>query len=213
MGFLFKPPVFRDLAAFGGIFPCALPPPKIYSTTKPQSRTIQESHGKPRQNPPHVGRRRHPPDPARPQAPLWPPHAERPTSHLRCGSFCPSAKSYCRCRTMCAVDERRIASRPRGFSPPPKKIRAAPSSQCDQTPRNPPYSGVCIDRKKGNIAITMNSRVNIASCIVVVSTFVRVEIHRPFHYRVSFTRSPSHQSPRASHLSCREHRPNRSLIV
>jgi hypothetical protein len=98
------------------------------------------------------------------------------------------------------------------FFPLPK-IRAAPSSQCDQTPRNPPYSGVCIDRKKGNIAITMNSRVNIASCIVVVSTFVRVEIHRHLHYRVSLTRSPSHQSPWAYHLSCRERRPNRSLIV
>ena len=74
-------------------------------------------------------------------------------------------------------------------------------------PRNPPYSGVCIDRKKGNIAITMNSRVNIASCIVVVSTFDREGKHRPFHYRASLTRNPSHQSPRAYHLSCREQRP------
>src|SRR5208283_4092613 len=91
-----------------------------------------------------------------------------------------------------------------------ERIRAAPSSQCDQIPRNPPYSGVCIDRKKGNIAITMNSRVNIASCIVVVSTFDREGKHRPFHYRASLTRNPSHQSPRAYHLSCREHRPHRS---
>lgn len=56
----------------------------------------------------------------------------------------------------------------------------------------PLYSGDCIDRKKGNIAITMNSRVTMASCIVVVSTFFSEGIHRHSHYRASLTRSPSH---------------------
>ena len=58
-----------------------------------------------------------------------PPRAERPTSQLRCGSFCPSAKSYCRCRTMSAVDERQIDSRPRGFSPSQKSaLRPLPNA-------------------------------------------------------------------------------------
>jgi hypothetical protein len=66
------------------------------------------------------------------------------------------------------------------------------SSRFDQPLRNPTYSGDCIDRKKGNIAITMNSRVTIASCIVVLSTFDRDGNHRPSQYRASLTRSPSH---------------------
>jgi hypothetical protein len=42
----------------------------------------------------------------------------------------------------------------------------APSSRCGQSLRGPPYSGVCIDSRKGNIAITINNRVTSASCIV-----------------------------------------------
>jgi len=200
VGFLFKPSVFTDLAAFASRPDCI---GMQSSHSRRFASNFDARHGNPYSQLHGVGLRR-----------TQGAAATRRKTHVSVEmrvflslrkNLLPLPNHERRRRTTNRFTSARFFHLP--------KIRAAPSSQCGQTPRNPPYSGVCIDRKKGNIAITMNSRVNIASCIVVVSTFVRVEIHRHFHYRVSFTRSPSHQSPRAYHLSCRERRPNRFLIV
>jgi hypothetical protein len=187
--------LFCGPSCFRWVLSCALPPKNRHRNKTAE----QDRPGVSWQTPAKPAPRRAPP-----------PHAERPTPLLRCGSLCPSAKFDCRCRTMSAVSTRQNEARPHSFT---RQSRATRSSRCNQSLRNQLYSGVCIDRKKGNIAITMNSRVNIASCIVVVSTFDREGKHRPFHYRASLTRNPSHQSTQAYHLSCREHRPHRSLIA
>jgi hypothetical protein len=116
------------------------------------------------------------------------------------GLLVASANSDSRCRGMSAVSPWHCNR----FKPNVLSYTIFPMRPITAKPL---YSGVCSDRNNGNIAITMNSRVTIASCIVVVSTFNRDGNHRRSQYRASITRSPSHRSPRASHLSCIELRP------